>query len=167
MLSEHTRDIQYTIRLLYDAVQPAFHKRTPLVIEFFYEKPSSDPPLKWEKWRTQLKLALLVKENITLHTLVGLQTENVQLPRKPIYDDTIQGSSAQSEWERKARNTHPEKNGENLCQRQIEIGIMCEDKPWNQGDRKTVSMIYLSIGTEGRRRINNSLNPHLVIDTLT
>ena len=26
---------------------------------------------------------------------------------------------------------------------------MCGDKPWAQADRKTVSMLYLSLGTEG------------------
>ena len=40
---------------------------------------------------------------------------------------------------------------------------MCGDKPWNQADRKTLSVIYLSLGTEGKRIVN----PHLKMDTLT
>ena len=43
---------------------------------------------------------------------------------------------------------------------------MCGDKPWIQADRKTVSMLYLSLGTEGRR-IVCSRNPHLKMDILT
>ena len=43
---------------------------------------------------------------------------------------------------------------------------MCEDKPWTQADRKTVSMLYLSLGSEGRRIIC-SRNPHLKMDILT
>ena len=43
---------------------------------------------------------------------------------------------------------------------------MCGDKRWPLADRKTVSLIYLSIGVEGRR-ILNCKNPHLMIDTLT
>ena len=39
---------------------------------------------------------------------------------------------------------------------------MCDDKAWNQADGKTVSVIYLSIGTEGRR-IESSRNPHLLV----
>ena len=43
---------------------------------------------------------------------------------------------------------------------------MCGDKPWAQADQKTVSMLYLSLGTEGRR-IVCSRNPHLKMDILT
>ena len=39
------------------------------------------------------------------------------------------------------------------------------DKPWSLADRKTVSLLYLSIGVEGRR-IHNCQNPHIMIDTL-
>ncbi|XP_075252665.1 uncharacterized protein LOC142344670 [Convolutriloba macropyga] len=43
---------------------------------------------------------------------------------------------------------------------------MCGDKPWAQADRKTVSMLYLSLGTEGRR-IVCSRNPPLKMDILS
>ena len=43
---------------------------------------------------------------------------------------------------------------------------MCGDKPWPPADRKTVSLLYLSIGVEGRR-ILNCKNPHIMIDTLS
>ena len=43
---------------------------------------------------------------------------------------------------------------------------MCGDKPWAQADRKTVSMLYLSLGTEGRR-IVCSQNPHFKMDSLS
>ena len=42
---------------------------------------------------------------------------------------------------------------------------MCGDKPWSLVDRQTVSLLYLSIGIEGRR-ILNCKNPHILIDTL-
>ena len=92
--------------------------------------------------------------------------ETVQLPLEPIYEDTITGSSAQSERERLARNAQSKMNWENRCQRQLEIGVMCGDKPWAQADRKTVFMLHLSLGTDGRR-IVCSRNPHLKTDILT
>ena len=52
---------------------PTWH-RTVLV------KPIADPPLKWEKWQMQAKLALLAKENIALNTLLEPKPKNVQLP---------------------------------------------------------------------------------------
>ena len=146
--------------------QPATQKRTPLSIEPFWEKPSADPLLKWEKWQMQAKLALLAKENIALDTLLEPNPETVQLPLEPIYENTITGSSAQSESERLARNAQLKMNWENCCQKQMEIGIMCGDKPWAQADRRTVSMLYLSLGTEGRRIVCSS-SPHLNMVILT
>ena len=75
------------------------------------------------------------------------------------------GASAQSERERNARNAQQKMNWQNKCQRLIEVGIMCGDKLWSLEDRKTVSLLYLSIGIEGRR-ILNCKNPHIMIDTL-
>ena len=146
--------------------QPATQKRIPLGIEPFREKPSVDPPLKWEKWQMQAKMALLAKEIIALDTLLEPEPETLQLPLEPIYESTITGSSAQSERERLARNAQLKMNWENHCQKQMEIGIMGGDKPWAQAGRKTVSMLYLSLGTEGRR-IVCSRNPHLKMDILT
>ena len=79
-------------------------KRTPLEIDPFWDKPTPDSPLRWEKWRVQYKLALLAKENIILDTLLGPKPEMVELPLEPIYEETIVGASAQSERERNARN---------------------------------------------------------------
>ena len=76
--------------------QSAAQKRTLLGIEPFWDKPSVDPPLKWEKWQMQANLALLAKENITIDTLLEPKPETVQLPLEPIYQVTITGSSAQS-----------------------------------------------------------------------
>ena len=75
--------------------QPATEKRTPFGIEPFWEKPSVHPPLKWEKWQMQAKLALPEKENIALDTLLEPKPETVQLPLEPIYESTITESSAQ------------------------------------------------------------------------
>ena len=45
-------------------------RKTPLSIEPFWERPTSDPPIRWEKWRIQVKLAILARENITIDTLL-------------------------------------------------------------------------------------------------
>ena len=111
------------------------------------------------------KLALLAKENIILDTLLGPKPEMVKFPLEPIYEETIVGASAQSERERNARKAQQKMHWQNKCQRLIEVGIMCGDKPWPLADRKTVSLLYLSIGIEGRR-ILNCMKPHIMIDTL-
>ena len=75
-------------------------KRTPLGVDAFWDKPKPDPPLRWEKWRVQYKLALLLKENIILDTLLGPKPEMVEIPLEPIYEQTIVGASAQLEREK-------------------------------------------------------------------
>ena len=74
--------------------------RTPLGTDLFRDKPTPDPPLRWEKWRVQYKLALLAKENVILDTLLGPKPEMVEIPLEPIYEENIVGASAQSERER-------------------------------------------------------------------
>ena len=107
----------------------------------------------------------MAKENIILDTLIGPKPEMVEIPLEPIYEETIVGASAQSERERNARNAQQKMNWQNKCERLIEVGIMCGDKPWQLAERKTVSLLYLSIGVEGRC-ILNCKNPHKMIDTL-
>ena len=138
--------------MVYDMKQPA--KNTPVKIDAFWDKPTTDPSLRWKKRRVQYKLALLAKENITLDTLLGPKPEMVDLPLEPVYEETKVVSSAQSERERNARNAQQKFNWQNRCQRLIEIGIMFGDKPWPLADQKTVSFFYLNIGVEGRRILN-------------
>ena len=107
--------------------QPA-NKPAPLGIDAFWDKQTPDPHLRWDKWRVQYKMALLAKENIIRNTSLGPKLEMVELPLEPIYEETIMGSSAQSERERNARNAQQKMNWQNKCQRLIKIGIRCGSK---------------------------------------
>ena len=46
------------------------YRKTPLSIEAFWERSTSDHPIRWEKWRNQVKRAILARENSTLDTLL-------------------------------------------------------------------------------------------------
>ena len=54
-------------------------------------------------------------------------------------------------------------NWQNRCKKVDEIGILCEDKPWGICEQKAISLLYLCIGTEGRR-IFKSKHPHFQIE---
>ena len=54
-------------------------------------------------------------------------------------------------------------NWQNRCKKVDEIGILCGDKPWGTCEQKAISLLYLSIGTEGRR-IFKSKRPHFQIE---
>ena len=91
---------------LYDMAQSARESRkTPLSIEPFLERPTSDPPIRWEKWRIQVKLAILARENITLDTLLQPKTTMVGLPAKPKYKMPIEDATHEMERDRQIRNS--------------------------------------------------------------
>ena len=57
-------------------------------------------------------------------------------------------------------------NWQSKCQRLTEIGIKWGDKKLLLVDRKTVSLLYLSIGVEGRRILSSNI-PRIMINSLT
>ena len=63
--------------------------KSPLGIQPFWEKATLEPPLRWEYWRTQLKLAILAQEGIEVDLLLADPPVNVILPPEPAYEDTV------------------------------------------------------------------------------
>ena len=74
-------------------------RKTPLSIEPLWERPTSDPPIRREKWRIQVKLAILAHENITLDTLLQPRPTMVRLPAKPKYEMPIEYATNERERE--------------------------------------------------------------------
>ena len=126
-------------------------RKTPLSIEPFWERPTSDPPIRWEKWRIQVKLAILAREYITLDTLLHPKPTTVQLPAEPKYETSIEDSTIETERDRQMRNSQLRLQVDLNCQKITEAGVLCGERPWNLCNQKCVSLLYLSIGTEGRR----------------
>ena len=134
-------------------------RKTPLSIEPFWERLPSDPPIRWEKWRIQVKLAILARENITLDTLLQPKPTTVRLPAEPKYKTAIEYSTLETERDRQIRNSQLKLNWELKCQKLTEAGVLCGERPWILCDQKCVSLLYLSIGTEGRRLLTQKF-PH-------
>ena len=133
----------------YDMAKSA-NKRNALGTDAYWDKPTHDPPLWCENWRVQYKLVLLANENIILDTLLGPNLVMVELTLEPVYKETIIRLSAQSERERNARNAQQKINWQNKCQRLIEKGIMCGDKPWPLTAWKRAYFLYFSIGARAQ-----------------
>ena len=92
-------------------------RKTPLSIEPFWERPTSDPPIRWEKWRIQLKLAILARENITIDTLLQPKPSTVRLPMEPKYEMPIDDTTEEAERERRIRNNQLKLQWELKCQK--------------------------------------------------
>ena len=137
-----------------------------LGIEPFWEKPTLEPPLRWDRWKIMLKLAILAKEGKLIDTLREDPPDKVTLPPEPIYEDYVENSTSQSERFRKTRNEQLRNAWLNRCQKIELVGIFCGDKPWKYCDNKAVSLTYLCLGMEGRR-IFGSQEPNIQIDRVT
>ena len=141
-------------------------RKTPLSIEPFWERTTSDPPIRWEKSRIQVKLAVLARENITLDTLLQPKSTTVRLPAEPKYEMAIEDATEDTERDRQIRNSQSKLQWDLKRQKITEAGVLCGERPWNMCDQKCVSLLYLSIGTEGRRLLTQKF-PHDNIYDLT
>ena len=80
--------------------QSAVKERALLGIEPFWEKPTLEPPLRWERWQIMLKLAILAKEGISIDNLREDPPDKVTLPPEPIYEANVENSTAHIERDR-------------------------------------------------------------------
>ena len=105
--------------------------KSPLGMQPFWEKVTLETPLRWEYWRTQLKLedAILDRVGIEVDLLLADPPVNVILPPEPAYEDTVDNPTAQSERDRRTRNEQAKTAWKNQCQRIEAVGILCGDKP--------------------------------------
>ena len=78
---------------------------------------------------------------------------NVRLPVKPKYELAIEDATEDTERDRYNRNNPLKLQWELKCQKITEAGVLCGERPWHLCDKKLVSLLYLSIGTEGRRLV--------------
>ena len=123
--------------------------RTTLGLEPFFDKPNSNPPIPWEKWRSQLKMALVAKTNIELDELLQERPTQVIYPPEPVEEQQVQNPTKSMERERQTRYHQAIVKWKNECNQTDRIGVVCGNKPWNMANRKDKSLIYLSLGIEG------------------
>ena len=143
--------------------QSATKERALLGIEPFWEKPTLEPPLRWDRWQIMLKLAIMAKEGILIDTQLEDPPDKVILPPEPIYEDNVENSTSQSEKDRKIRNEQLKNSWLNRYQKIELIGILWGEKPRKYCDSNAVSLTYLSLGMEGRR-LFGSQEPNIQID---
>ena len=135
---------------------PKDSSKSAIGIQLFWEKATLEPPHQWELWRTQIKLTILAREGIVVDLLLLADPpEDVILPPEPAYEDAIENPTAQSERDRRIGNEGTKTAYKNHCRRLETLSIQCGDKPWKICDLKASSLMYLSLGTEGRRGFNS------------
>ena len=140
--------------------QPARElRKTPLSIEPFWERAKSDHPIRWEKWRIQVKLEVLARENITFDTLLRPKPTHVRLPAEPKCEMAIEDATEQTERDRQISNSQLKLQWELKC---LEAGVLCCERPWSLCEQKCVSPLYLNIGTERRCFLRQKFPPEII-----
>ena len=140
--------------------------RTILGLEPFWERPSSNHPIPWEKWRSQFKMALVAKTNIELDELLREKPTTVIYPPEPVEEQPVNNPTQTMERERLMRYSQAVAKWKNECNLIDRIGVLCGDKPWDIADKKAKSMVYLTIGIEGRR-MHTRKYPHTNFENIT
>ena len=105
----------------------------------------------------------MAKEGIQLELLLKEPPATVTYPPEPTYEEPVENHTQATEMYRKVRNQQLKVNWQNRCKKIDEVSILCGDKPWGIWEQKSVSLLYLSIKTDGHR-IFKSKNPHFQIE---
>ena len=140
--------------------------RTALGLEPCWDKPSSNPPIPWEKWRSQLKMALVTKKNIELDELLQERPTTVIYPPEPVKEQPVHNPTQTMERERQTRYHQAIAKWKNECNQIDGIDVLCGDKPRDTADRKAISLIYLSLGIEGPKMHARKF-PHTNVENKT
>ena len=138
--------------------------RTALGLEPFWDKPSRNPPITSENWWSQLKMALVAKTNIELDELLQERPTTVIFPPEPVEEQPVQNTTQTMKRERMTRDKQAIAKWKNECNQIDRIGVLCGDKPWDLADRKAKSLVYLSLGIEGRK-VHARKFPHTNVKT--
>ena len=102
------------------------------------EKPTENGPRRKDKYWTWRPPKRETDDN---------QTQTMERERLTRYNQSV------AKW----------KNDGNLIDR---IGVLCGDKPWDIADKRAKSMVYLTIGIEGRR-LHTRKYPHTNVENTT
>ena len=103
--------------------------RKALGLETFWDKPNSNPPIPWEKWGSQLKMALVAKTNIELDERLQERPTTVIYPPEPVEEQPFQNTTQTMEQERMTRYNRAIAKWKNKCNQIGRIGVLCGDKP--------------------------------------
>ena len=109
-------------------------RRTRLLIDAFWEKTTITPPLSWEKWTQQWKLALLAKELTQLEILPNEPATAVTYPPELLHEEPVDKHTQSTERDRKVRNQQRKVTWQNRCKKTDKIVILCGDKTWKHYD---------------------------------
>ena len=111
-------------------------------------------------------MAIVAKTNIQVEDLLREKPTSVTYPHEPAEEPPVNNPTQTMERERLTRYHQAITKWKNECNVINHVGVLCGDKPWDMADRKVKSLIYLSLGVEGRKMHGRKF-PHTNVETKT
>ena len=135
-----------------DTVQPARFMKSPLNINPFSEKASTGPHLEWSKCAAIVKMAEFAEDGIEVWIFLRDQPEFVDPPEPVLEVKKMRETDAQRKI-REARSQEKRVGWENRCLKSREKGVLCNSVAWDEADANVGSYLFLWLGTEGQRQV--------------
>ena len=151
--------------LRYDIAQSAGYSKKPLNINPFWERASAEPPLEWTKWAAIMEMAVFAQDGIKIRNLLRPKPSLTD-PVEPVYEIEIQGETDAQRKNREVRNQEKRVGHENHVIKAREKGVLCNSYRWDEADARVRSYLFLCLGAEGQRQIQQK-RPNLVLHNET
>ena len=145
--------------------QPPGFWKNPLNINPFWERASAEPPLEWNKWAAILEMALFAKDGIEIRNLLRAKPQLVEPSEPPVYEVKIAGETESQKKNRDMRNQEKRVGWEKHVIKAREKRVLCNSFRLDEADAKVRSYLFLCLGAEGQRQIQQkraNLHPHTV-----
>ena len=91
----------------------------------------------------------------------------VRLPAEPKYEMANEDATEETKRDRQIRNSQLKLQCDLTCQKITEAGVLCGERTWHLCEQKCVSLLYLSIGTEGSRLLAQKFPQDNIYDLTT
>ena len=106
-------------------------------------------------------MAVFAKDGIEIRNLLRARTTLVE-PAEPVYEVEITGETDAQIKNREVRNQEKNVGWENHVIKARERGLLCNSFRWDEADAKVRSYLFLCLGAERQRQIQQKLpNMHL------
>ena len=145
--------------------QPSGYSKNPLNINTFWEKASAEPPLKWSKWAAIMEMAIFAKDGIDVRNLLRARLTLVE-PAELVFELEITRETEAQRKNREFRNQEKRVGWENHVIKAREKGVLCNAFKWDEADAKVRSYVFLCLGAEGQRQLQQK-RPNLELHTVS
>ena len=144
----------------------AQYNRTDMGIPVFWASANLDPPWQFKIWFEQFLMAVTVKENVNQEIILeepkDILKEPPPRPETPREGETEAATTARNLRDKLARDRVLLENEERRT-RGPRVG---HNVFYNEVQKKLVSRLFLSLGTEGKKRFLQK-NPHVEISKMS